>query len=61
MALVCKNGSKECCGCGECCENDTDIMLKCRFCGTEVSEDEGYRDLLFAVLCLDCLAKLHRL
>ena len=61
MALVCKNGAKECCGCGECLENDRIAELECHFCGKRLDEDEGYRDLLFAVLCLECLMKLHRL
>lgn len=61
MALVCRNGGKECCGCGNCRENGDFEHLQCHFCGEALDGDDGYRDSLFAVLCLECLLRLHKL
>ena len=62
MALVCKNGAKECCGCG-CCDRfgESNEVLECQRCGEELASGEGYGDAMYATLCLECLKLLYRL
>ena len=59
MALVCENGAKECCGCGNCRADSASLRRHCHFCGDALDGDEGYRDSVFEVLCLECLLSLH--
>lgn len=60
MALVCINGAKECCGCGNCFENGDNSQYMCQFCGKALGRDERYKNSLFEVLCSKCLLRLHK-
>jgi hypothetical protein len=61
MALVCINGAKECCGCGDCLENGGNSQYVCQFCGRELNRDERYKSSIFEVLCSKCLLRLHKI
>ena len=61
MALVCIDSTKECCGCGNCLENDGYKWHYCQFCGEALGRDDAYKDMLFEFLCRECLLTLHKL
>ncbi len=58
VGLTCRNGGKECDGCGECASQKDGRF--CGRCGEGLGDGETYSDLFYDVLCLRCLMKLHK-
>ncbi len=55
MGLVCRNGARECDGCGECKSEKEGIF--CESCGARIEGDEIYGNMFYDILCL---IKLHK-
>ena len=54
MAMICRNGARECDGCMA-CYPEPEIVGKCDGCGDEIHSDEDYFDINGELIHEDCL------
>jgi len=59
VALVCENGAKECCGCGECGVGSENEKLCCSVCRKALADGEGRIASVYGILCAECFEDIY--
>lgn len=55
MAMVCRTGAKECCGCTSCQEQIA--VYTCAGCGEDICEGEDYYKIIEDAYCESCVSR----